>query len=457
MTFKDNPTLEFFSSVRFGVLIISLLVVTSIIGTIFPQGQPLGFYMEKYGQANAIILEILGFSNTYTSIWFKFLLFVLCLNLVVCSVDRIPQVFKFINKDNLDADMAKLRRNKDKIVFTAKSDKQTVETAVQAIFGRKNWKIHSRAHADYLLLFAEKCAWSRLGAYLVHISILVIILGAVIGSTFGFKAIVMVPEGGTTDTVTDQNNQQSQIPLPFTLRCDGFDIENYPNGMPKEYRSDLVALEDGKEVAKKRITVNDPFNHSGLTFYQSSYEPITDQYTVQLTKESTAKEKNRQSGIEEKLYVQAKIKNAWKDNQVRFEIVGTGFDGHGHGPYKIWFDDDLGEPVQFIAEDKKPVNIQRGDSSYSFIIKQRFATGLQVAKDPGVWIVYTGFALMLFGMYAAFFLAHRRLWVAIQETGANVTLTLCGSSNKNQAALTNTLEEIAHALITEKTLEFRRM
>lgn len=457
MTFKDNSTMEFFSSVRFGVLIISLLAVTSIIGTILPQGQPLGFYMEKYGQVNAIIMEILGLSNTYSSIWFKFLLLILCLNLIVCSVQRLPQVFKLINKDNLSADLAKIKRNRDKILFTAKSDQQTVATVVQTVLGRKNWKMDARAHADHLLLFAEKCAWSRLGAYLVHISILVIIVGAVIGNTFGFKAFVMVPEGGTTGTVTDQKNQQSLISLPFILRCDGFDIENYPNGMPKEYRSDLVALEEGKEVAKKRITVNDPFNHAGLTFYQSSYEPIPDQYTVQLTKQSASTEKDPQSGTEEKYYVKAKIKNAGKDNRVRFEIVAASSDGHGHGPYKIWFDDDSKEPVFFIAEDKKPVNIERGDTSYSFTIKQRFATGLQVAKDPGVGIVYAGFALMLLGMYAAFFLAHRRLWVAIQESGAKVTVILCGSSNKYPAGLTKTLEDIAQGLITEKTLELRRM
>ena len=195
MTFKENPIVELFSSVRFAFFIISLLVVTSIIGTILPQGQPLGLYMGKYGQANAIILEILGFTNMYTSIWFQSLLLVLCLNLVVCSLDRVPQVIKFIKKDNLSTDIGKLRRNNDKIVFTSSSDTQTVETAVQAALDRKGWKTHSKRNNNFFLLFSEKCAWSRLGAYLVHVSILVIILGAVIGSTLGFKAFVMVPEG----------------------------------------------------------------------------------------------------------------------------------------------------------------------------------------------------------------------------------------------------------------------
>lgn len=457
MTFKENPIVEFFSSVRFAIVIISLLVVTSIIGTILPQGQPLGFYMAKYGQANAIIMEILGFSNTYTSVWFQSLLLILCLNLVVCSLDRIPQVLKFIKKDNLSADIAKLRRSKDKILFTAKSDQQSVETAVHAVLDRKDWKVHSKRNTDYLMIFAEKGAWSRLGAYLVHTSILVIFLGAVIGSTLGFKAFVLIPEGEAVEAITSRDDEQTQIPLSFKLRCDAFDIEYYDNGMPKEYRSDLVALEGGKEVLKKQITVNDPLNYSGLTFYQSSYEPMSDHYAVRLTKQSVAEEKNQQSSIEQNFYAKPFKKHAGKDNQIRFEIVETGADGHGHGPYKIWFDDEFGEPVELVAEDKKPVTIERGDSSYSFMIKQRYATGLQVVKDPGVWIVYAGFGLMLFGMYVAFFMSHRRLWIAIQNTGAGVTIILSGSSNKNQAGLSKTLADIAHGLLNERTLEFRRM
>lgn len=83
MTFKENPVVQFFSSVRLAIFIITLLVVTSIIGTIIPQGQPFDIYIEKYGKANAIIMEILGFSNMYTSIWFELLLLLLCLNLGV--------------------------------------------------------------------------------------------------------------------------------------------------------------------------------------------------------------------------------------------------------------------------------------------------------------------------------------------------------------------------------------
>ena len=457
MDFKEYSIAKLFASVRFAIFIISLIVLTSIIGTIIPQGQSLGFYAAKYGQENAIIMEILGFSNMYSSIWFQSLLLILCNNLVICSLDRIPQVLSFMKKDNLSADIAKLMRNKDKILLTSKKDRQLAETAVQAVLEQKNLKVQTKRNIDHLLIFSEKHAWSRLGAYLVHLSILVIFLGALIGSSFGFKASVMVPEGETATAIYSRNDEQPPIPLPFKLRCDAFDIEYYDNGMPKEYRSDLVALEDDKEVMKKRITVNDPLNYSGLTFYQSSYEPMEGQYVVEASTQSISKETNRQNMMNQKFYAEPRKRQAVKDKQMHFEILETGADGHGHGPYKIWFDDEMGESVQFFAEDKKPVTIERGELSYSFTIKQRYATGLQVVKDPGVWIVYAGFALMLFGLYVAFFMSHRRLWIAIQETGANLTIILSGSSNKNQTGISKTLDDIATGLLNEKTLELRRM
>jgi cytochrome c biogenesis protein len=62
--------------------------------------------------------------------------------------------------------------------------------------------------------------------------------------------------------------------------------------------------------------------------------------------------------------------------------------------------------------------------------QKKMFTGLQVAKDPGVWIVWLGCALMVVGIYGAFLMSHRRVWIRIQ--GGNVTIG--GNANKNQGA-----------------------
>ncbi|HAY40073.1 MAG TPA: cytochrome c biogenesis protein ResB, partial [Desulfobacteraceae bacterium] len=40
---------------------------------------------------------------------------------------------------------------------------------------------------------------------------------------------------------------------------------------------------------------------------------------------------------------------------------------------------------------------------------QRYYTGLQVTSDPGVWVVYAGFIMMIIGCFITFFMSHQRL------------------------------------------------
>ncbi len=56
------------------------------------------------------------------------------------------------------------------------------------------------------------------------------------------------------------------------MRLDRFTLASYPNGMPKEYRSDLSVWEQGLEKMKASVRVNDPFTYKGITFYQSSWD-----------------------------------------------------------------------------------------------------------------------------------------------------------------------------------------
>ena len=79
--------------------------------------------------------------------------------------------------------------------------------------------------------------------------------------------------------------------------------------------------------------------------------------------------------------------------------------------------------------------------------EERMYTGLQVAKDPGVEIVWLGCLLMVFGIYAAFFMSHRRIWVRIQD-GA---VTVGGNASKNQGAFQQDFDRVVDRLKSELT------
>lgn len=72
----------------------------------------------------------------------------------------------------------------------------------------------------------------------------------------------------------------------------------------------------------------------------------------------------------------------------------------------------------------------------------RAYTGLQVAKDPGVPLIWAGSALITLGTLMAFFAAHRRVWVHLQQG----RLTLAGTAAKNQSAFEGAFAELEAAL-----------
>ena len=90
------------------------------------------------------------------------------------------------------------------------------------------------------------------------------------------------------------------------------------------------------------------------------------------------------------------------------------------------------QPETFIVfRDHPEVEQQRGGSQ--LIAYEggdvKLYTGLQVAKDPGVWVVWLGCTLMVVGIIMAFFMSHKRVWIRV-ESGR---VTMGGTASKNQA------------------------
>ncbi len=72
-----------------------------------------------------------------------------------------------------------------------------------------------------------------------------------------------------------------------------------------------------------------------------------------------------------------------------------------------------------------------------------FYTGLQVARDPGVNIVWVGCTLMVIGILIAFFSSHRRVWMKIVPAKeGRAEMVLAGAANKNRLAFEKTFAKL---------------
>lgn len=414
---------NFFASVKLAIFTLCALAITSIIGTVIPQGESAGFYAKQYGVKAAQFMQILDIPDMYYSWWFLSLLFILSLNLLICSIERFPRVWKIIQTNNLEISPDRITKmGNSKEWQIPENVMQKIDPAI--LFKTVGITPESKTLENGILYFGQKGKYSRTGVYLVHLSILVIFVGAIIGSQFGFKGSVMVPELKSTKKIFSSENSSS-IDLGFEVRCDKFIIEFYDNGMPKEYQSTLTILENGKEVFTKDIQVNSPLTYKGITFYQSSYQGYQDFiFSIEDTKTG-----NSTSAI-----LPFQKQQNWEGSDTRFGIVNAEAIGQRVTRTKLWLKNAESSAVLTWLGDDETKVIATENNTYKVNVKQMYATGLQVARDPGVWIVYIGCGLMLVGLYMAFFLSHRRIWLYFDNSSQKNKLVLGGSSNKNKLA-----------------------
>jgi cytochrome c biogenesis protein len=215
--------------------------------------------------------------DMYHSWWFLSLMGLFAVNLICCSIKRFPFVWKTVREPRLVADDGFFRTlsNVEEVVVPKGTVDQVREQAV-AFLGAKFGAPRVTEQDGKIYLYAEKGAWSRFGVYVTHASILIIFIGAAIGNIWGYKGYVNIIEGGKVDSIQVRGDQQP-LPMGFEVRCDDFEVSFYEGSQrPKDFTSQLVILENGREVLKKQIEVNDPLSYKGLTFYQSNYGPAGD-------------------------------------------------------------------------------------------------------------------------------------------------------------------------------------
>ncbi len=429
---------KFFTSVRLAIFVIIILAAASVIGTIIEQNQPLEKYRQFYSEGTIRLFETLGFFDMYHSWWFLLLLVLFTVNLACCTVDRLPRVVKVVRNpkrtldENLEKSLGLVDRWKKK--GSMEQWAETYAAAMGGFFGRPVVTENSGT----LHLYAERGVVSRFGVYVTHASIIIIFIGAILGNVLGFKGFANIVEGQSVREIPVRGGTGT-VDLGFEVRCNKFWVDYYPTGQPKEYASDLSIMENGVEVARKKIVVNDPLQYKGVWFYQSSYgQAGATSAVVRVTKANggPAGEVSLSPGTK------AEVKGYGTISAVDYQPNFQGF-----GPALLVVLEKPGKPPSefWLLRSHPEFDRQRNDTHYlSFAgLSEVFYTGLQVAKDPGVNIVWVGCSLMVVGTLIAFFMSHQRIWIRLSRAqDGRVDVVLAGSTNRNRLAFERKFEKI---------------
>ncbi len=441
------------ASVKLTLLLLIILAVASILGTVIPQQERAMEWAQRLSPGMVSFLYSLQLFDLYHSVWFRLIIGALALNLIVCSIDRFPSSLK-LYRALPQPDRAKPYENlPPQRILSVKGDLNAVSNQVAEFLKNKYRNVETKETEKGHYVSGEKGRYSYFSVYLVHFSVLLILIGGIIGSFFGFEAFVNIPEGGMIDTVASTKSEAS-VKLPFEVRCDRFVAEFYDNGAPKEYRSDLSFIFKGKVAMQGALMVNDPITFMGITFYQSSYGAIPGKKVrLGITKENSSKNTA--------LDVEVGQAEQLPGGSAQFQVVDVRSDFMRMGPaVYVAVKPSGGDEVRFWVfqnqemirqhfpgiMEKFPKLNPKAFEPYAFTlekIEERYYTGLQVNRDPGVVLVYLGFCFIIIGLFATFFMSHRRVWIQVSKSKNKVNISVAGRVKRNQVGFEKELDDLA--------------
>lgn len=436
---------ETLASLKLTVFIFLALAAASLIGTLLPQGLSPEELQHEFSPGTAYWIQALGLHDLYRAGWFRMLLLLLCLNLVVCTLQRLPKTIKLVRRREEEIKPEKLAKFSFHKRFTTGLPWTEAKSRLQETIREDFAQLKPlEGGDDFFSGVAEKGRWARLMVYGVHLSVLLILFGALLGSIFGFKGFMNIPEGSASQEVMLSSGHGS-VTLPFTVRCDKFDVSFYDTGAPKEFRSDLTIVQDGKEVLKHPLLVNDPLEVEGITFYQASYGAILKDAEVEFQDKNTGKVERMTLG-----YRDVDVIPGTQDH-VQIAEFQENFRGFGPAVGIMLQKEGQQATGAWILADKPDFHGNRIENYRIKItrLQQSHYTGLQVKKDPGVWVVLFGFTLMVVGIGLTFYTSHRKLWVHAERgsgTDGRSKIVIAGRTSKNTSGFEDEFEELCRHL-----------
>jgi cytochrome c biogenesis protein len=446
------------AAIKTGVILLILVVVLSAAGTVIlqrPATDP-DEMLRAYSPQVLRLLDALKLTDVFHAWWFVLLLSLVSLSIIAASIQRFPNAWRFYSRPYKSPD-----ENFRKALPTHKlipvKDEEAALSVADRVLRKSGFRPEHIVRENSFSLFGERNRISEMAVYIVHASLLLIFLGGNIDALFGWRAFLTLNRGQQSNVVQPQNGSKHE--LPFAVRCDGAGQENYADGTPKRWWSDLSVIKQGQVVLKKQIVVNDPLVYGGIRFYQASYGKTgkIDRLVLSATPRDGQAPKDVTIGLNESLPLDA-------DTTVRLaEFIPDYVVSDGQVYARS---NDLENPAaHLVVESKKsgtavnywlpaiPGLEQNSSSPYSFEgkdLQMAYFTGLEVSHEPGQWAVWAGVILMGAGLVVVFYLVHVRIWVVpVRDAQGQLQLWIGGTANKNKDAFEQRFRDVVEGIESE--------
>jgi cytochrome c biogenesis protein len=391
---KQN-TFKSIADLRFAIFILLVIAAFSVIGTVIEQDQSIETYKLNYPLTNRVfgflswdIILRFGLDHIYKTWWFISLILLFGISLLTCTLlQQFPAL--------------KIARRCQFFRTTQQFCRLNISTNLQHLsFSQLLFKIKENKYSIFQqknIIYCYKGLIGRIAPIIVHFSMILILIGAIIGSISGFKAQEIVPKTETFHIQNVLTNGQFTFIPKVSVRVNDFWITYTKQTTISQFYSDLSILNgDGNEIERKTIFVNSPAKYNGIDYYQTDWNLIGLRiktkdlaiYQYPLINLPTTPEK---------------IWLTWISNNQQlndgFTILINNLQGYCSVYNKVG---------QFIGNLELNESLKTNNSITLMDIIS--STGLQIKADPGIALIYLGFLFLMISTLISY-ITYSQIWI----------------------------------------------
>lgn len=387
--------LQFFANLKLAIFLLLLIAFFSGLGSVIEQDKALEFYIKNYkslvfGAPIWMYIKALQLDQIYGNWWFFLLLFIFGFCLLSCTFTQQFPALKFARRYYFYTYANQFNKLKYKF---------TVETVLKG-------QLCYRLILDQYSIFQKQACFygykgliGRIGPVIVHISIICILLGSVLGALKGFNAQEFVPKSETFHTQNIVKSGSLAIVPQQAFRINDFWVNYNQKGLIKQFQSDISILDGkGEELLRKTISVNNPLVYKNLTLYQTDWG-ITG-IRIQLPNRSSIIQLpiSKISDSSQKLWV------SWfpiNNNEKKGVIIVL---NNARGKVDFY-----NERAQFMKTVSIGQTIFLTDILPINLVEFISSTGIQIKADSGIKIIYIGFAFLIISSFVSY-ISFSEIW-----------------------------------------------
>ncbi|NIN96037.1 MAG: hypothetical protein GTN93_13475 [Anaerolineae bacterium] len=426
-------------SIKLTAILLSAVLIMSLAGTVFPQlsaeiqADPVAYALWEQGARDRYeplsdIYRAIGLFNVYASPIFVLSLAALSINGLACTVNRLKPIWRAITAKPraVRPDSFYARAGNRSSLEVA--SKQRAREAITEVLSQHRYRPLMEEQKGITYVRADKNRFARVGTLVTHSAVVLIALGAVWSARASWREPVVILGPGESYDVPHGHD--------FQVRHEGFDVARYPDGTPRDFRSHLVVVQGGSEVARKIVRVNDPLTYQGVGFYLWGAGPALrivglDADGIPLPMAPSWSKEIGEGDVSLAITGEADEAALYLptlDASVKVSPNHTAvLDESAEAPLAFLEVSQAGQP---LFSDYVPGGEAVQLPGFSLQFVPDYYTVLQVVSDPGFAPVVLASLLGVIGLLISFYFHPSRVWIKLTDED----LVVAGSADRNQPA-----------------------